>query len=139
MAYTLDQLVIFAVRAGDIDVLKERVNAGGRINYIDPIHGNALIEAIQKEKLEIIDYLIENGADVNIKYKDCVGPIEIALRYSMNPLVVQRLSNAGAKLRKKARPFYKERLKQCIIEMNKNKQELVDSCNQLSAPLQADT
>ena len=66
----------------------------------------------------IIDYLIENGVSVNVSYHDDIGPLEIALR---NPdiHVVYKLLCAGARLKKKIRPYYKSRMEKCLIEIKK--------------------
>jgi ankyrin repeat protein len=113
MDFTIDQLVIFAARSGNLQLLKERVRAGGDINYNDSSHGSALTAAILKGHLNVLDWLISNGADVNMEYHDGIGPLEVALR-NPEPTVVYRLACAGAKLRKKTRPYYRERLEQCL-------------------------
>ena len=110
---TADQLVIFAVRGGDLALVQERIAAGGRINAVDATHGSALSEAVRRADLQILDWLIENGADVNAKYGDGIGPLEIALR-DPNPDVVRRLLYAGAVLARTARPYYRERLEACL-------------------------
>lgn len=117
MSFTTDQLVIFAARAGNLPLLMERAEAGGDINHIDPKHGSALVEAIRKGALDILDWLISNGVDVNVEYHDGIGPLEIALRHPV-PDVVYRLVCAGATLRRKTRPHYRERLEQCIAEVS---------------------
>ena len=116
MSFTVDQLVIFAARAGNLPLLKERVQAGGNINYVDSKHGSALAEAIRQSNLDLLDWLISNGADVNIQYRDGIGPLEVALRDPVSA-VVYRLVYAGAKLRKTTRPYYRTRLEQCLTEV----------------------
>lgn len=117
MSFTIDQLTIFSARSGNLQLLKERVQAGGDINYIDSSHGSALTAAIIKGHLEVLDWLMANGVDVNVEYHDGIGPLEVALR---NPesSVVYRLVCVGAKLRKKTRPYYRERLEQCLAEVS---------------------
>jgi len=117
MSFTIDQLVIFAARGSNLALLEERVQAGGDVNYVDPKHGSALTEAIRQGNLDVLDWLISNGVDVNVQYHDDIGPLEVALR-TLVPEVVYRLVCAGAKLRKKTRPQYRERLEQCIAEMS---------------------
>lgn len=116
--FSIHQLTIFAARSGNLELLKERIKAGGDINYIDQQFGSALSGAIRTSKLEIIDYLIKNGVNVNASYYDDIGPLEIALR---NPdiHVVYILLCAGARLRKKTRPYYKSRMEECLIEIKK--------------------
>ena len=113
MSFAIDQLVIFAVRAGNVALLKERVEAGGDINYQDTEHGSALTAAIRKGNLDVLDWLLSSGADVHVEYHDGIGPLEVALRNPV-PDVVYRLVCAGAKLKRKTRPHYRERLEACI-------------------------
>ena len=117
MSFTTDQLIIFAARAGDLDLLKERVEAGGDVNHQDPGHGSALGAAIRKGNLDVLDWLLSNEADPNAEYHDGIGPLEVALRHPV-PEVVYRLVCAGAKLRKKTRPQYRERLEECIAAVS---------------------
>jgi|RhiMethySRZTD1v2_1073278.scaffolds.fasta_scaffold365782_2 ankyrin repeat protein len=123
MPFSIDQLVIFAARAGNLSLLKERVSAGGNINYVDPYYGSALIQAIRGCHLEALDWLITNGADVNAQYHDGFGPLEIALRCS-DPQVVYRLVCAGAKLTQKARSYYRKRLEDCLKAIAKEGRSL---------------
>ena len=69
MSFTPDQLVIFAARAGNVSLLEERVRAGGDINHVDAQHGSALAEAIRKGNLDVLDWLIANGVEVNVQYQ----------------------------------------------------------------------
>ena len=113
MSITLDQKVIFAARSGNLELLKERIALGGSVNIYDPKHGSALIAAIGKGHKEIISCLIENGADVNYEHHDGIGPLEVALRHP-NPEIVKLLAWSGAKLKRKTREFYGERLEECL-------------------------
>ncbi len=113
MSITLDQKVIFAARSGNLDLLKERVALGGSVNVYDPKHGSALIEAIRHDHKDITSFLIEKGADVNYEHHDGIGPLEVALRHP-KPEIVKLLAWSGAKLKKKSREYYGERLEQCL-------------------------
>ncbi len=113
MCFTIDQKVIFAARSGNIDLLKERVSFGGSVNLYDPNHGSALIAAICNEHKEIISWLIANGADVNFEHRHGIGPLEVALHHP-NPEIVKILAWSGAKLKKKSRSIYGERLEECL-------------------------
>lgn len=121
--FTIDQLVIFAARSGNLELLKSRIGAGGNVNYIDKKHGTALIVAIMSKNIEVLEILLANNANVNVEYRDCIGPLEIALR-NPNVEIVYRLVCAGAKLKHTTRPYYRERLTQCLKEINlKNKKD----------------
>lgn len=113
MAFTKDELVIFAARSGNVTALSKRVRDGGNINYFDSRHGAPLIAAIRNERIAAIEWLLANGVDVNASYGDQIGPLEVAL-YRPNLEVVGLLLSAGARLRKKVRPFYAVRLKNCL-------------------------
>lgn len=122
MEFTTDQLVIFAARAGNLSLLEERVAAGGDVNYTDPRYGSAMTEAIKQRHITVLDWLIANGANVNIQYHDGIGPLEIALR-NPDPEVVYRLVCAGAKLTRTARPYYRKRLDDCMKKIAEKKSE----------------
>ena len=116
---TLDHLVIFASRSGNYDLLLERIEKGGNVNAFDNIHGSPLIAAITNNHLKILDLLISKGADVNVAYADDTGPLEIGLK-TPNPAIVYRLVCAGAKLKKKTRPYYLKRLEDFLNKVKEN-------------------
>jgi ankyrin repeat protein len=118
MVFTTDQLVIFAARSGNLSLLQERVAAGGSVNYIDPRHGAALVEAVRTRNKDVVQWLLENGADPNLELRPEIGPLEIALHHPV-PEIVECLLNFGARLRRKARPHYARRLDQCLKEKGK--------------------
>jgi hypothetical protein len=105
--------VIFAARSGNITSLRERVSAGGDVNHVDPSHGAPLMAAIRAGKLEAVQWLLDNGADVNAEYGDQEGPLEVALYYP-KPEMVGLLLRAGARLKRKTRPYYAARLEECL-------------------------
>jgi hypothetical protein len=82
------------------------------------ILGSSLLKAIYNSNLEILDWLIARGIDVNIEHHDGIGPLEIALIHPV-PEVVYRLVCAGAKLKKKTEPNYRECLEECIAEISR--------------------
>ena len=110
-----DELLVRAASSGNLALLRAQVAAGGCINYWDPIRGNALVAAIRRADLPMLEWLIRNGAEVNADYGDARGPLEIALR-SPNAAIVRTLVFAGARLKRTARPFYRQRLEQCLRE-----------------------
>ena len=113
MSITLDQKVIFAARSGNLELLKERIASGGSVNTFDPKHGSSLLAAISNGHKEIVSFLIANGADVNHEHHHGIGPLEVALRHP-NPEIVKLLSWSGAKLKKKTRKYYGQRLEACL-------------------------
>ena len=113
MSITPDQKVIFAARGGNLELLKERIALGGSVNLYDPVHGSALTAAIVNSHKKIISCLIENGADVNYEHYDGRGPLEVALRHP-KPEIVKLIAWSGAKLKKKTREFYGQRLEGCL-------------------------
>jgi ankyrin repeat protein len=109
MSFSLDQKVIFAARSQNMQLLQERHIAGGNLNYFDLTHGSAISSAINNHDETILRYLIVNGANVNAEYPTGVTPLELALHHSSNN-IVRMLCEAGAKLTKKSRPHWKEKL-----------------------------
>jgi hypothetical protein len=69
MPFTIDQLVVFAARSGNLPLLQERVAAGGNVNHVDATHGSALCAAIRAHSLRVVQWLLENGADANVGYE----------------------------------------------------------------------
>ena len=113
MPFTLNQLVIFAARGGNLDLLKERVESGGDINYFDSNYGSALTAAIGNGNICIIDYLIENGANLNAENAHGIVPLEMALHHASDD-IVRKLAMSGAKLNSRSRPHWRERLVACL-------------------------
>jgi len=56
--------------------------------------------AIRNDRVAAVERLLANGADVNAKYANQIGPLEVAL-YHPNPEVVGLLLGAGARLGKR--------------------------------------
>lgn len=57
----------FAASAGDLTVLKTVVNAGASVNYHDDIGITVLMDGISSQKPQVVEYLIEKGANVDSK------------------------------------------------------------------------
>jgi len=113
MNITLHQKVIFAVRSNNIELVKERIAEGGDINYQDPKYGSALVTAINNGNEHTLKWLIENGVDVTATNEHGIGALEVALRHP-KPAIVKLLAWSGAKLNKKAREYYGQRLEDCL-------------------------
>jgi len=114
MSFNIHQKVIFAVRSGNLDLVKERVFTGGDVNYQDAVHGSALVIAINNNDEVLVKWLIDNGADVNLSNEHEVGPLEVALHSIPKPSIVKLLAWSGAKLNKKSRHYYSQRLEECL-------------------------
>ncbi len=113
MLLTIHQEVIFAARGKNLELLKQRLSAGGNINYLDDKYGSALSEAINGGDDEIIQYLIDNGANVNLENSNGIVPLELALHHASGD-IVRKLSWSGAKIKGRCRPHWKERLESCL-------------------------
>ncbi len=57
-------------------LLKGRVRAGGDIDCVDPQHGSALVVAITHDHVDVVEWLIGTGVDVNAEYHSGVNPSE---------------------------------------------------------------
>jgi ankyrin repeat protein len=72
-----------AVISGDIEVVKMVLNKGARIDADNPSGEIPLHKAVLNKKrcLRIVDYLLKNGTDVNIRTNDdsLHSPLEIAV------------------------------------------------------------
>ena len=119
MPFDKHQLVIFAARSGNIAALRERVREGGDLNHFDPKHASPLMAAIRSGNVAAIKWLLANGADVNAEYGTQIGPLEVAL-YRPEPEVVSLLVEAGARLRKRVRPYYAVRLENCLKALGRS-------------------
>jgi ankyrin repeat protein len=120
MGFSEHQLVIFAARSGNVAKLRERLRAGGDINHFHPKDGSPLIAAIRSHRVAAVEWLLANGADANANYGDDTGPLEIALRRP-NLEIVGLLLAAGARLRRKSRPYYAVRLKNCLKALGRRR------------------
>lgn len=109
MTITINDLVVFAARSGNAALLRERIANGGNVNSDN---GAALRVATANGNFEIIEILIENGADVNPVVTG-FGPLEVALRCKQADAAYKLLC-AGAKLQRTTRPYYRERLESVL-------------------------
>lgn len=68
-----------AVVFGDFDIVKSMVEENAEIiNSQDKYGYTALHNVMSEEEFEIVEYLIKNGADVNIQNEDGVTPLHLA-------------------------------------------------------------
>ena len=104
MPFTPEQLLTFAARKGDATLVRERVEAGA-----DPLHGAALLESARLGHLEVIETLVELGADVNVQDERGFGALEYALRWGRED-AARLLLERGAKLSHHSRPHWQEQV-----------------------------
>ncbi len=84
--------ILYAVLAGNLDCVKERVEAGGDIDWMDGQRGTALMQAAQRGHRKILEYLIDKGADVNLKNPEGIT----ALDWASDPGIADILAKSGA-------------------------------------------
>jgi len=79
------------------------LEAGANVNHQDSIDGStALLKVLESgggllARNEVINLLVEAGADVNATRKDGNTVLSLASKYNKDPGVIQLLVNAGAK------------------------------------------
>lgn len=64
--YFLEDALISSIRNGEYDQVKEYVRYGADVNYFGPTGHTPLCIAVIYNYLQIVDFLIRNGADVNL-------------------------------------------------------------------------
>lgn len=87
----------FAAQDGDFDEVRRLVSDGADVNVFDSLGKTPLHYAVEREWLEIAQYLIEQGADVNARHESSIGntPLgEVAGTCSLR--IAKLLVEAGA-------------------------------------------
>jgi ankyrin repeat protein len=110
MAFTQDELVAFAARSGNVELMRERIAAGS-----DPTRSGALLAAIAARRSGAITALLELGADPNAP--DHYG--QVALDYALrigDASVVRELLAYGARLSHHSRPHWAEKLQELLAQ-----------------------
>ena len=107
--FTIHQLLIFAARAGNLDLMRERINAGADVSYYDEQHGSALFEAIRGHHLSAVELLLAVGAEVHMADIYGWGALEYSLR-AKDGKVTAALLRAGARLKQHALPHFRKAL-----------------------------
>ncbi len=116
MELTLDKLLIFAVRNGNLELVKERIEAGADVNYQDPQAGSALGAAIHNDDVSLAQYLLEAGADANLPNEHGTVPLELALHHAGDNMV-RKLAWFGGKITSRCRPHWRERLEPASVSI----------------------
>ena len=85
-----------AVLYGDLQVVKQHIQADTDLNVKDPMSGSTpLITAATFDKTEIANALIDAGADLSIKNNDGATALHVAA-FFCRVEIVQKLLDAGA-------------------------------------------
>ncbi len=71
----------FAIYKNDVKLIKCLKNCGLSLNQYDDIHSTPIIYAVLYNKVQIIDYLVNNGAD--FLHKDSLGNSALSLAYDL--------------------------------------------------------
>src|SRR3989344_4172665 len=97
----INDALIDASFAGQSDEVKKLVKAGADINYISPDLNyvyvpTALHQAIFHKDMELIRFLVENGAETNIATNACSPPLHWAVSAESEQLVQYLLDNGAS-------------------------------------------
>ena len=107
--FSIHQLLIFAARAGNVDLMRERIAAGADVSYYDQQHGSALFAAIAGHHRSAIELLLSNGADVQMADAYGHGPLECSLQLQ-DDNITSALLQSGARLKPHALPHFRDAL-----------------------------
>ena len=80
------QTPVFHMYVASIDIEKELLRHGANVNHRDTTGITALFGAILNERRDLVEFLISNGADVNISRKASTGVIFESSSYGFTPL-----------------------------------------------------
>ncbi|BFP42804.1 hypothetical protein FGF1_36490 [Flavobacteriaceae bacterium GF1] len=92
--------LLYAVRIGDFDRVKELIAKGADVNLVQEGEGTALVMAIRQNRLQIARYLLEKGADPNLGTNSDGHPLWLAARNGDIELV-ELLVSKGVDVNKK--------------------------------------
>ena len=82
----------YAVYQDNVKVIKCLKNCGISMNEIDDINSTPLIYAVLYNKLNSINYLVENGA--NLKHEDFLGNSPLSLAYDLKiQFLIEKFKN----------------------------------------------
>src|SRR5213595_892997 len=89
MSFTLNQVLIFAARAGNYALLEERLVGGADPNYFDPSHGSAAMESVRRGDSRMLRMLLDQGLRPSSPAAARQGGlIEAALRYDHEEIAI---------------------------------------------------
>lgn len=107
--FTTHQLLIFACRSGNIPLVDERIKLGGDVDYYDPQNGSPLFEAVRKDNPELIAFLLDAGAKLNIQDNKGRGLVEAAI-YHNSRNALRLILDRGSHVVDKGKPNYRKML-----------------------------
>lgn len=84
---------LFYAAGGNVNLIQALINAGADQNYLNSDGRTALHEAVIRRNIAVINYLIENGANLNIKDNFDKTPIYYA---NPNSFIYKKLLESGA-------------------------------------------
>ncbi|XP_008480201.1 ankyrin-3 [Diaphorina citri] len=84
------------VRSNKYDEVKKNIEDGACVNVSSERRGSALIYVAWKGYEEIVDLLLDNGADVNFKSATGFTALHMACRFHSNDNIVRKLLHHGA-------------------------------------------
>ena len=73
--------LVRAARDGDLDRVKSAVSGGAYIDGRDSYGDTALLKACWTGHVDIVKYLLDNGANTELKGKDKLTPLQVACKY----------------------------------------------------------
>ena len=100
-AGTMDDLLLKSIAKNDIEMIKIAIANGADVNYVKKGYHTPLSLAIKKANIELASYLINNGADPNIKMElddeRIITPLIIAVQND-NFIAIQFLIESGTNI-----------------------------------------
>jgi len=114
MNFSLDQLLVFAARAGNQAAAEELLAKGASPNYLDPVHGSAAMEAVRHGNADMLNLLLQAGLTARSPAAlDQGGLLEGALHHHQ-PHIAVLLAGHGFGLLPHARSIYRDRLQKAL-------------------------
>lgn len=91
-------LLVIAAEQGHLDIVKVLLKKGADINIMNPTGHTALNRSIYFEKQEVVDFLLDQGADVNKTDDIFILPPLIAAAIKNNAEIGKKLIEHGAEV-----------------------------------------
>ncbi len=75
--------IVYAVMAGDLELVKKRISLGCDVNHVDKARSTALSQAVARNRLDMVQLLMAHGADVNLPDADGKTALSYIRTYDM--------------------------------------------------------